>query len=104
MIPKERFIKIIELLEKDEEYKDKLNKLTKEYGQGNEFCYSNNHFSSAFDITLKYALDDIDWMYDCIWNYILEGTPVELMRQDGESIRVFSAGGLYDFMEKENKT
>ena len=107
MISKDNFVKMIRMLEKDEEYKTKLNAITQEYNQENSFCFTNNDFAKAFDILLRESLDNTEWMYDCVWSYILEGreikffVPTKKGGKNDKEIICDTPEKLYDFFISE---
>jgi len=109
MIDKDSFIKMIKALERDEEYKTALNEITRKFEQDNTFCFSNNDFSKAFDILLRHALDNTEWMYDCVWDYIIEGSKgitFYSKQKDGTDKKIIckTAEELYDFFILEEST
>jgi len=105
MINKEKFVRLIQALERDEEYKMKLNSITRKYNQENCFCFNNKDFSEAFDILLREALDNVEWMYDCVWSFILEnkGEIKFYYKENDKDVELIcdSAEKLYDFFVSE---
>jgi len=99
MISKEKFLKLMEALIQDEEYKSKLNKLNKEYDQENIFCYNTSGTDEAMSILLNHALDNNQNLADCVWNFIYNlPQATTLYDENGEATICKTPGDLYDFL------
>ena len=99
MISKEKFSEFVKSLIRDSEYSTKINDLCREYNQENSYCFVNHDTDKAMSVLMRYALDDVEWMYDCVWDFILsEGKPMEFfMDEQKTKITCSTPEELYDF-------
>ena len=102
MISKEHFVKMVNHLKRNEQYNSKLCGLAREYEQDNVLGFDNKDFEFAFDIALRESLDNNEWMFECVWDYLLEGE-IEFIGSDSTTFLADAPEKLYDFFINGDK-
>ena len=97
MINMGEFVELIKELQEEARYKNKLAEITREFNQENSYSFTNRNEGQAMDILLRYALGNIEWKFDCVWDFILEGHITFII--DGNEVVCRTAEELYTEME-----
>ena len=102
MISKEKFVKLVNHMKRNDQYNSKLNELAREYEQEHVLCFDNQDLMLAFDIALKESLDNNEWMFDCVWDYIFSDE-ITFIDSNLETVIANTPELLYDFFINEDK-
>ena len=95
MISKETFVKVLKLIDEQEEIYEKLEKALKELIGGEYFISFDNKYSEALSLILKEIFSDND---DLICSWRGDKEDIYLKRPDAEAWGFTTPESLYDFL------